>query len=212
MQQQVYGVSVSSDHYSAIVNYRFQKPLLGSFLVYGGVNDQAADGVNQGAGLVAGANFSRNIKRWDVGASFGYSQDVETVLATATTSNYSYLANVKRDIGRRLHWYTSFNGFHTGLSTVAGSSSHTEGYSTSILYRGYSVSANYSNSTGTALLTQSGLVTAPLTIPTSLLGSNQYLLISGTSYGLSGSMSPFRKMLVECGIQISDYPEPTGRA
>lgn len=196
MQQQVYGISVSSDHYSAVANYRFQKPLLGSFLVYGGVNDQAADGVNQGAGLVAGGNFSRNIKGWDVGASLGYSQDVETVLATATTSNYSYLANVKRDIGRRLHWYTNFNGFHTGLSTVAGSSSHTESYSTSILYRGYSVSGNYSNSTGTALLTQSGLVTAPLTIPTSLLGSNQYLLISGTSYGLSGSMSPFRKMLV----------------
>jgi hypothetical protein len=195
-QQEVYGASVAADHFSAVVNYRFQKPLWGSFLVYGGMNDQSTEAGNQGAGLMAGGNFSRTIKGWELGASVGYAQDVETVLAIATTSNYSYLASVKRDLTRRLHWYSSFNGFHTGLSTVAGSSSHTEGYSTSFLYRSYSVAANYANSVGTALLTPTGLVTAPVSIPTSVLGSNQYLLINGTSYGLSTSASPFRRMVV----------------
>lgn len=195
IQQEVYGASVSADHYSAIANYRFQKPLFGSLLVYGGVNDQAADGVNQGAGLVAGVNLSRYIRGWDLSGSVGYSQDVQTVLATTTTSNYSYLASVNRFLGRRTHWYTSFSGFHTGASLVPGSSAHTESYSTSILYRALSVAANYNTSSGTALVTPTGLVTAPGTIPVSLLGPNQYL-ISGSSYGLSGSASPFRKMIL----------------
>ncbi len=195
IQQEVYGTSVEVNHYSAILNYRFQKPLWGSFLVYGGVNDQAADGANQGAGLVAGVNFSRIIAGWDVGASFSYAQDVETVLATATTSNYSYQGSVRRNLRRHLQWFGNFSEFHTGLSTVAGSSSHSENYNTSIHYRDSTVAVNYASSTGAALLTANGLVTTPVTI-LPVLGSNQYLLINGTSYGVSGSVSPFRKMVI----------------
>jgi hypothetical protein len=61
IQQEVYGESVSATHFSAMVNYRFLKPLWGTVVVYAGVNDQATDAGNQGAGLVAGANFS---KQW----------------------------------------------------------------------------------------------------------------------------------------------------
>jgi len=196
IQQEVFGTSVAVNHYSGIVNYRIQKPLWGSIMVYGGVNDQSTDAGNQGAGLVAGANFSRIIAGWDVGAGFSYAQDVETVLATSTTSNYSYQANVRRRFGRRLQWFSNFNGFHTGLSAVEGSASHSESYSTNLIYRNYSVGANYSNSSGTALLTANGLVTTPVLIPVSVLGSNQYLLLNGTSYGVNGSASPFRRLTV----------------
>ncbi len=61
IQQEVYGESVSATHFSAIMNYRFLKPLWGTVVVYAGVNDQATDAGNLGAGLVAGANFN---KRW----------------------------------------------------------------------------------------------------------------------------------------------------
>jgi len=44
IQQEVYGETVSATHFSAIVNYRFLKPLWGTVVVYAGVNDQANEG------------------------------------------------------------------------------------------------------------------------------------------------------------------------
>ena len=66
IQQEVYGETVSATHFSAIVNYRFLKPLWGTVVVYAGVNDQANEGGNQGAGLVAGANFSKQWSNLDL--------------------------------------------------------------------------------------------------------------------------------------------------
>jgi len=196
IEQEVFGTSVAVTHYSGIVNYRIQKPLWGSIMVFGGVNDQSTDAGNQGAGLVAGINFSRMFAGWDVGAGFSYAQEVETVLATSTTSNYSYQASARRRLSRHLQWYSNFSGFHTGLSAVTGSASHSENYSSTILYRSYSIGANLSKSYGTALLTANGLVTTPLTIPIAVLGSNQYLLLNGTSWGVNASASPFRRLTV----------------
>lgn len=187
IQQEVYGTSVASNRYSAILNYHFQKPLFGTVLVYVGVNDQAADGVNEGASLSTGANFSRIIRTWEVSGNFSYQQSVQTVLALVTTSSYSYSATVSHALTRRLHWFTNYNSFHSGFGAVAGSSNYTNGLSTSVLYRGFAASANYSENVGTALITQNGLVAVPVGIPTSLLGTNQYLTTDGKSYGLSGS-------------------------
>jgi hypothetical protein len=195
IQQEVYGTSVAADTYSGILSYHFQKPLWGTMLIYAGVNDQAANGVNEGASLNAGANFSRLIRSFQVSGSFAYSQGVQTVLAFVTTSNYSVNASVSRDLTRRLRWYANFNEFHSGISPVAGISNYTRGVSTSLLYKAFAVAANYSEASGTALITQNGLVATPVGIPTSLLGANQYLLNSGKSYSLSGSGTA-RKVIV----------------
>ena len=182
----------AATHFSAIVNYRFLKPLWGTVVVYAGVNDQATDAGNQDAGLVAGANFSKQWSNLEFSGSFAYSQDTQTVLATEPTSNYSYMANAKRRLTRRIHWLATFNGFHTGLEAQTGSSAHAESYGSQLIYKMYNVGANYSRSSGTALLTGSGLVVPPGGIPT----GNEFLLNTGSSYSFSFTANPTRKLVV----------------
>ena len=193
VQQEVFGEDISATHFSAIVNYRFLKPLWGTVVVYAGVNDQATDAGNTGAGLVAGANFSKQWSNFELDGSFGYSQDTETVLATEVTSNYSYLAKVQRRLGRRTRWLTTFNGFHTGLGEVAGSSAHAESYGTNLVYKMYNAGATYSHTSGTVLLTTSGLVAPPGSI-TPLLPGSQSLLDTGSSYSFSFTTNPVRRL------------------
>ena len=195
IQQEVYGETVSATHFSAIVNYRFLKPLWGTVVVYAGVNDQANEGGNQGAGLVAGANFSKQWSNFELSGSFGYSQDTQTVLAAQTTSNYTYMANAQRHLSRRLRWMAMFNGFHTGLGEVEGSSAHAENYGTNLVYKMYNLGANYSHTSGTALLTGSGLVVPPGTILPTLPG-NAYLLDTGSSYSISFTANPVRRLVI----------------
>ena len=193
IQQEVYGETVSATHFSAIVNYRFLKPLWGTVVLYAGVNDQANDGGNQGAGLVAGANFSKQWSNFQLSGSFGYSQDTQTVLADQTTSNYTYLANAQRRLSRRIRWMGTFSGFHTGLGELEGSSAHAENYGTNLVFKMYNVGADYSHTSGTALLTANGLVAPPGTILPTLPG-NDYLLDTGSSYSFSFTANPIRKL------------------
>jgi hypothetical protein len=210
IQQWLYGYSVAVNHFSAVVNYSFNKPLWGAVNVYGGVNDQATEGGNQGSGLVAGANFNKRMWGFEVGASFGYAQDVQTVLATQVTSNYSYTANAKRSLTRHLLWNANYHGFHTGLGQLPGSSSHSQGFGTNLMYKGYGGSFAYGSSYGTALLTANGLVPVPVTI-VPVLSGNQYLLASGSSYSASVSANPIKRWSMSASYSqaTSDSTTPT---
>ena len=192
-QQEVYGHSVGATHYSAVVTYRYIKPLWGTVVFYAGANDQSTDRGNQGAGLVAGVNFNKQWSNFDLTGSFAYSQDTQTVLTFQTTSTYNYLANAQRRLTRRLRWLGTFNGFHTGLGEEAGQSSHAESYGTQLIYKMYNLGASYSRTTGTALLTASGLVVPPGTIAPVLTG-NQILLDTGSSYSFSFTANPVRRL------------------
>lgn len=203
VQQEIYGQSLAVNHFSAVVNYNFLKPFLGSFTLYGGVNDQSTEDGHQGTGLTTGLNFDRVIKRsTDVGGNFGYSQNVQTVLVDRVTSNYTYMAWARHVFTRHLRWNNSFSGYHTGLGQIEGSSSHSEGYSSSLQYRSYAFTGNYGKSSGTALITPTGLVTAPVTI-LPVLSGNQYLLASGTSYGFSASANPIEHMSLVATYGVS---------
>jgi hypothetical protein len=199
IQQEVYGETVSATHFSAIANYRFLKPLWGTVVVYAGVNDQATDAGNQGAGLVAGANFNKRWSNLELSGSFAYSQDTETVLATQVTSNYSYMANAQRRLSRRIHWLATFNGFHTGLGEAEGSSAHAESYGSQLIFKMYNLGATYSHSSGTALLTGSGLVVPPGGIPT----GNEFLLDNGSSYSVNFGANPVRRLTFSAGYTKS---------
>ena len=188
-QQAVYGQSVSVNNFSAMIFYSFHKPFLGSFTVFGGANDQASNAGNQGAGLQAGLNFDRRIFKWDLGASFSYAQNVQTVLAATVSSDYTYTASARRRMGRNLLWYSNFSGFHTGLGQIQGSSSHSENYNTNFMFKNYTVGAGYGDSVGTSLVTPTGLVGAPVAI-TPVLSGNQYLLVNGTAYSFNVSVVP----------------------
>jgi hypothetical protein len=205
VQQEVYGRTVTATHFSGILNYRFFKPLWGTMVVYAGVNDQMTQAGNQGAGLVAGANFSKQWSNLELGASFGYSQDVQTVLATEVTSTYNYTASAQRRVGRRIRWLGNFSGFHTGLGEVRGSSAHAESYSSNIVYRMYNLGASYSHTDGTSLLTANGLVSAPTNL-TPILTGNAILLNTGSAYSFSTTMNPVRRLAFSAGYTkaISD--------
>jgi hypothetical protein len=208
--QEVYGESIGVSHFSGILNFHMNKPLWGSFNIYGGVNDQSTDAGHQGTGLVAGVNFSKRLIGFDWGANFSYSQDVQTVLATTVTSSYSYLASAKRRFTRHLLWNSTFSGFHTGLGQLTGSSSHSESVATNLAYRTYNVGLTYSQSYGTALLTAGGLVLTPVPI-TPILSGNQYLLVNGSSYGISATANPIRRWSIGASYTkgISDTATPS---
>ena len=193
IQQEVYGESVSATHFSAIVNYRFLKPLWGAVVVYAGVNDEATDAGNEGAGLVAGVNFNKQWSNFLLTGSFGYSQDTQTILATQVTSNYTYMANAQRRLTRRLRWMATFNGFHTGLGELPGSDAHSESYGTQLIYKMYNLGGTYSHTSGTALVTASGLVLPPGNIGPVLTG-NAFLLDTGSSYSVSFTANPVRRL------------------
>ncbi|MGA8540779.1 MAG: hypothetical protein WB566_14850, partial [Terriglobales bacterium] len=209
-QQEVYGESVAVNHFSGIVNYNVNKPLWGAFNFYGGVNDQSTDAGHQGTGLVAGVNFNKRMLGFEWGGGFGYAQDVQTVLAAQVTSDYSYLANVRRNLTRHLLWNSNFHGYHTGLGQLTGSGSHSQGFGTNLLYRGYGLGATYGSSYGTALLTATGLVQPPGTVAP-VLGGNQYLLENGSAYSFSASANPIRRwtMTATFNKAISDTTTPT---
>jgi len=190
-QQTAYGESVTANHVSAIVNYRFIKPLWGSILVYGGVNDQSTETGHQGTSLTTGINFERYIHNFDITGSFSYDQDVQTVLATQTTSSYTYMAGARRSLTRNLRWNSNFSGYHTGFGEIAGSSSHSENVGSNLSYKGTGGGVSYGQSTGTALVTASGLVAVPTSL-TPVLSGNQYILENGSSISFTAVTTPIK--------------------
>ncbi|MGB8064068.1 MAG: hypothetical protein WCF26_19405 [Candidatus Sulfotelmatobacter sp.] len=207
-QQEIYGQSVASNQFGVILDYRFNKPLWGMFYFYAGVNDQSTQDGHQGTGAVGGVNFTRKVSAFELNGSFSYAQNVQTVLATEVTSNYSYLANVRRELSHHLRWYANFNGYHSGASLVAGSSAHSEGYGTNLMYRGYGGGFTYTNSYGTALLTGSGLVSTPITaLP--VLNPNQYLLENSSSYTIVGSATPINRWTMNVNYSKAMYDTTT---
>jgi len=129
------------------------------------------------------------------------------VLAAQTTSNYTYMANAQRHLSRRLRWMAMFNGFHTGLGEVEGSSAHAENYGTNLVYKMYNLGANYSHTSGTALLTGSGLVVPPGTILPTLPG-NAYLLDTGSSYSISFTANPVPQAGNQQQLHEDDQRQP----
>jgi hypothetical protein len=96
----------------------------------------------------------------------------------------------------------NFGGFHTGLSQQEGNSAHSENYGTNLVYKMYNLGANYSHTSGTVLLTGSGYVLPPGSIPPGLTG-NQYLLDTGSSYSVSFTANPVRRMVVSSSFARS---------
>ena len=207
-QEEIFGQTVAANQYSVVLNYHFNKPLWGMFYFYVGMNDQTTQDGHQGTGLVGGVNFTRKIDAFDLNASFSYAQNVQTVLATVDTSSYSYLANVNRELSHHFRWHANFNGYHTGMSQVAGTGGHSEGYGTNLMYRGYGGGFTYTNSYGTALLTAGGLVSTPITtLP--VLNPNQYLLENSSSYTAVATATPINRWTLNVNYSKAMYDTTT---
>jgi len=179
--------------FSGNANFNYARSFLGALTFSLGVIDTATQEGNSGASLVGNVNYLRRIQGWELGADFSYLQQVQTLFAVYTTSTYRYGAQVRRRF-RSFRWMGSFNASHSGLTQTAGYNSRSEGFSTSIQYRRYSVNGQYSQSAGTSILTSTGLIELPPGVPPPLL--QQPVLYDAKSYGGGAGFSPFRRSVI----------------
>lgn len=172
-------------------NLAYGKKLLDTFSFSGAVVDSSTGGGNNALGFIANVNAFHRIQGWQVSGNFSYAQNVQTLLVTYSTSYYNYSANVRRRLPGGWSWIAAFNGTHSGLAQYQGSSSRSEGYSTSLGMRTFTITGNYTQSNGVSLLGSSGLV--PITITP---GVNDFVNFTGSSWGGGVSVTPIRRLVL----------------
>ena len=172
-------------------NLGYGRKLLDTFTFSGAVVDSSTAQGDNALGFIGNVNAFHRLAGWQLSGNFSYAQNVQTLLITYQTSYYNYSGNVRRRLPHGLNWIAAFNGTHSGLSQFQGSTSHSEGYSTSLGMRTFTVTGNYTNSTGISLLGLGGLV--PIN-PTP--GIADFVTFSGASWGGGASVSPFRRLIL----------------
>lgn len=185
--QHFFGKTYAGEYLSGTVNYN--KKLLDTFTFSASLIESSNGQGTNALGFVGTVNMFHRFGAWTTSGQVAYAQNVQTLLITYTTSYYTYSGNVSRPVWGNLHWISSFNGNHSGLAQQAGSSSHTESYSTSLSSRRWSVTGNYTASNGITLLGVNGP-----TLVTPTPGLTDFILFTGSSYGGGASIEPIRRL------------------
>ena len=192
-QQQLFlGTEYNSTAFGGSVNYG-HTVLGGQFTA--GVNVTHNTYANYGGsmlGLLANVSYFRHFGLWSVSGSFNYSQNVQSLLISYTTSGYGYSGSANRRIGR-LIWTAAASGSKSVFSEVAGPTSFTQGYSTGLSGRWLGVGGGYSRSSGSGLLTSTGITTLPPGVPPTLVST---ILYGGTTYSASVGSTPRRGLTI----------------
>ncbi len=189
--QYYFDKSYTGTFISGTVNY--SKRLFDMFSFSGGVVEESNGQGSNAIGLLGNVNYFHRIEGWETSGNFSYAQNVQSVLITYTTSSYTYGARLRRRFGHSLSWIAAFNGSHSGLAQQAGQEDVSESYSTSINMRRFSLTGNYTKSTGNSILTSNGLVVLP---PTPGVPASNLILFNGDSYGGGLSATPLRKLTI----------------
>jgi hypothetical protein len=174
----------------ANVNFNMGKFIKG-LTVMVGANDNANKQGNLGMGMVANVNYNRNIGHWELGAYYNYSQNVQTLLAIYQTSSMTYNGTIRRRFADGLSWTLSGGGGRTAFEQVAGNGSSSWGVSSGVSWFRTSLSGNYSVSSGTSVLTPTGLVPVPVPVIT-----NNLIVFDGKSRGATFSTIPLRRLTI----------------
>ncbi len=204
--QHYFGRDFSATFISGNVNY--SRRILNMFSFSAGVVESSnAEGSNS-FGFVGNMNYFHRIHRWETSGSFSYAQNVQSVLVTYTTSYYNYSARLHRRFGPGLAWIAAYNGSRSGLTNQPGSDNHSNGYSTSFSSRPFTLTGNYTQSTGQSILTSSGLVNVP-TAPGVPL--SDVILYNAHSYGGGISVTPVRRLVLSANFNraLSDTSSST---
>jgi hypothetical protein len=190
-QQQTYlGVSFASDSYNGTATYS-NTLLGGSFNGVLGLTRTSINTTNESLlGLNASANYTHQVGHWNVAGGFGYSQDAQTVLIAYTTSGYNYTGSVGRRIRRRSYWGAYVSGAKSQLSAQPGSATNSHSYTTTLSLSRFSINGTYSDSTGNALLTTTGLVSTPVPLPA--VNPADVVYYNGKSYSAGLGTHPVR--------------------
>lgn len=134
--------------------------------------------------------YSRSVAGWNFGGNFGYSQNVQTLLVTYMTSNYTAGGTIQRRLGA-VYLSLAANTARTGMALQQGDEAASNSYSVGLTTgKFFSASASYQDSNGTAIQTIAGLTPTP--IPP-VINPEAIVLYEGRSYAFSASTSPFRR-------------------
>jgi hypothetical protein len=145
-------------------------------------------------GLSTNENYSSEILGWKVSGSFGYAQNVQTLLVTYMSSFYNYTGTARRRWGK-LYMSAGAGGARTALTQQAGTANGSQSYSGSVGYSPWiTANGSYSKSSGQALETGSGLVPVPVLPP--VFTSGLVSLYGGNSYSIGVSSSPIKKLML----------------
>lgn len=184
-----FGNSYTGTFISGTLSYG--KRLLDMFSFSGAVVDSYNGQGSNAVGFIGNINYSHRIKGWQTSGTFSYAQNVQSLLVTYTTSSYQYSANVHRRLASGWQWTAAFNGSHSGLTNYQGTTNHSEGYSTSLSSRKFTLTGNYGQSSGLSLFGAGTLQGVP---PTP--GINDYVIFAGSTYGGGFSVQPLRRLIL----------------
>jgi hypothetical protein len=204
------GESYGDNSFTGGVTYLrniFQGSLNTSLSLTDNIDDQTGDNT---LGVSFSENYARKVEGWQVNESFGYAQNVETLLVTYMTSYYNYSLSVRRNWGT---FNLSFGagGSRTALSEQAGTSSDSQSFNGGIGYgRWFSANGSYSKADGQALQTGAGLVSVP--VPSPVLPSSLISLYGGNSYSLGLSSMPVKKLILTASYAHSTTNISSGGA
>jgi len=187
------GIDSSSTRTGGTLTYSYSRPLFGMIYFSFGMVNNASNDTGGSLGYVGSVALRRQLAGWQVDTDFSYAQNVQTILNSYTTSNYSYGGMARRKFGSNSSWNVSYRGIRSGLTQLPGYSNRSDTFMT-ILNRGrYGLSGSYSKSHGTALLSSTGVLTPD---PLAPLISPDRAIYGGTVYGVGGSVIPIKRMVI----------------
>lgn len=160
-------------------------------------------------GFTSLASYVRRFGNWQVSGSFGYSENVQTILLAYTSSGYNYSVSASRRIGK-LFWNGSAGGSSTLITQLNSPSNFTQSYSMGLAARWLGVSGGYSKSGGSGVLTNTGIAVVPTGVPTELLPSA--VTFGGTSYSAGLGATPVRGFQLNGSFVKSEYNTANGTA
>lgn len=183
------------------ISFNMLKRLKGLQFVVGAEDTGTQEG-NSRAGLMGSAEYRRYAGRWELETYVRYDQDVETLLVPYTTSVLTYGGSVKRTLIHDLHWVAVGTGSRSVMEQQKGDSNESESCTTMLFWKNFSVSGNYEQSKGVAILTATGLITSP--VPGQDIPASNLSLFSGKSYGGSLRFNPTRTLGFSASYARSD--------
>jgi len=176
-QEFVMGQSVGATGFGGNVSYGMGKFLKGLTLTVG-MHDSASKVGNTGAGLIAAASYTRYVGAWRVSANGNYNQGIQTLLALSTESSGSASVSVRRNLLEKISIGANGGIGRSLFSNIHGQSTETKTAGINFGWMKQTLSANYADSSGTAIITSQGIV--PVTVPG--LVTSQVVSFSGKSY------------------------------
>jgi hypothetical protein len=185
----------SDNQYGGTIGFNHQSRFLGFLTFSVGVVDTANKEGNSGLGLVGTVSANKRIGNWETSADFAYYQSVQTLYSIATSSSYSYGGSLRRKINPQTHWAASYRGGHSGLTVIDGNSNKSDSAATYLAWKRYSLGANYSVSSGYAVLTSTGQVVATPLAP-AISGYNY--VFNAKSLGVNAS-TMIRRVILNGG-------------